>query len=86
MAKPFVELLKCNISNHFSSSVQAMSIFYPKKVPCVEYSILDYGEDYLHTLLVHCGTEKVAETLDGEETVRQALISADVRTEWKTCR
>ena len=53
---------------------------------CAEDSILDYGEDYLHTLLDHYGTEKVAETLDGEETVRQALISADVSTEWKTYR
>ena len=89
VAKPFIELLKCNISNRFSSSgdiVQAMSIFDPKKVPCAEDSILDYGEDYLHTLLDHYGTEKVAETLDGEETVRQALISADVSTKWKTYR
>ena len=68
MAKPFIELLKCNITNRFSFSgdiVQAMSIFDTKKVPCAEDSILDYGEDYLHTLLGHYGTEKVAETLDG---------------------
>ena len=34
VAKPFIELLKCNISNRFSSSgdiIQAMSIFDPKR-------------------------------------------------------
>ncbi len=86
VAKPFIELLKCNISNRFSSSgdvVRAMSIFDPK-IPCAEDSIQGYGEDYLHTLLDHYGTQKVAKTLDGEDTVKQALISADVCTEWKT--
>ena len=34
----------------------------------------------------HYGTETHAETLQGEETVKEAMISSDISMEWKTYR
>ena len=45
-----------------------------------------YGEKSLSTLTAHCGTEKAAETLQGEAIVREAILSPDISTEWKTFR
>ena len=38
-----------------------------------------YGEESLST---RYGTEKPVETLQGEETVKEAMISSDISTEW----
>ena len=43
-----------------------------------------YGETSINILLKHYGSERSAETLQGEMTVRDAIISPDIRTEWKT--
>ena len=45
-----------------------------------------YGEDSIKTLVAHYGVEKTAETLQGEEKVKEKIISDDVTTEWKTFR
>lgn len=67
--------------------MSALSIFDPRKVPSVDSDDLScYGEDSVSTLLAHYGIERSAETLDGEETVKEAMISPDISTEWKTFR
>ena len=83
-SQTFHEASKDNISSRFSSSgdvVQALSIF-DRKVPSVESKDLSsYGEDYVSTtLLAHYGTERPAETLQGEETTKEAIISNDIST------
>ena len=40
----------------------------------------------ISTLLTHYGTDISAETLQGEETIKEAIISPDISTEWKTFR
>ena len=87
MAKPFVTLLKGNISSRFASSgaiLSAFSIFDPRKVPSAD--LATYGEDAIETLLAHYSTNKPAETLQGEATTREGMISQEIRTEWKTFR
>ena len=42
-----------------------------------------YGEPSINTLLKHYGSKRSAETLQGETTVKDAIISPDIRTEWK---
>lgn len=42
-----------------------------------------YGEHSVSTLLAHYGTERYAETLQGDKTVKEAMISLDISTEWK---
>ena len=37
-------------------------------------------------LIAHYGEDREAETVDGEETVKAAMISTEIRTEWKTFR
>ena len=90
--KPFIAQLKENISSHFSSSndvVSAMSIFDPKKAPKADSQTPDlskYGEEAIGILLAHYGSEKPAETLHGNSTNREAIITSDITTEWKTYR
>ena len=88
VAKPFVSHLKGNITSRFASSgeiVPALSIFDPRKMPSTDSNDLkSYGEDSIKTLFAHYGASKPAETLHGEETVKEAIISSDISTEWKT--
>ena len=67
VAKPFISHLIGNVSSRFASSgdvVSALSIFDPRKVPCVDSDDLScYGEDSVSTLLAHYGIERSAETL-----------------------
>ena len=89
IAKPFIANLKDNISSRFASSgdvLSALSIFDPKKVPVDSDHLYHYGEDSISTLLAHYGVDRSAETLQGEETVKEAMISPDITTEWKTFR
>lgn len=90
VAKPFISHLESNISSRFTSSgnvIAALSIFDPRKVPSEDSEDLScYGNDAVSTLLAHYGRERSAETLDGEETVQEAMISTDVTIEWKTFR
>ena len=89
-AKPLIAHLKENISNRFTSSsdiVSALSIFDPRKAPKVDSPDLpQYGEQAITTLLAHYGAEKPTETLLGEPTNREAVITSDITTEWKTYR
>ena len=67
--------------------MSALSIFDPRKAPKVDSPDLpQYGEQAITTLLAHNGTEKPAETLLGEPTNREAVITSDITTEWKTYR
>ena len=67
--------------------VSSFSIFDPKKVPAADSSdLLHYGEDSVDLLLAHYGAEQPADTIDGDEYTKKALISPDIRTEWKTFR
>ena len=40
----------------------------------------------LKILMEHYGKDKDAETLQGEATVREAILTSDISTEWKTFR
>ena len=86
-AKPFIAHLNENISSRFTSSsdiVSALSIFDTRKAPKVDSPDLpQYGEQAIITLLAHCRAEKPAETLLGEPTNREAVITSDITTEWK---
>ena len=87
VAKPFIAHLKENISSRFDSSgdiVSAMSIFDPRKIPKAGSPDLpQYGEEPITTFLAHYGEEKPAQTLLGQPTNREAIISSDITTEWK---
>ena len=43
-----------------------------------------YSEEAISTLLAHYGAEKSAETLLGEPKNREAAVTSDNTTEWKT--
>ena len=88
IAKPFIADLKANITSRFASSnavVSALSIFDPQKVPKQDsVSLPTYGEEFVGKLIAHYGEDKEAETVDGEETVKAAMISTETHTKWKT--
>ena len=90
VVKPFIAHLRENISSRFSSSsdiVSALSIFDPRKAPKKDApDLLQYGEQAITTLLAHYGVEKPAVTLLGEPTNKEAVITSDIITEWKTYR
>ena len=71
--------LKDNISSRFASSsdvMSAMSIFDPRKVPSVNSPNLPHcGDESIRTLLAHCGKERPVETILGESTIMEAVIS-----------
>ena len=90
VGKAFVADLKANITSQFSSStavVSALSIFDPRKVPKPDsVSLPTYGDDSVEKLIAHYGEDRDAETVNGEETVKRAMISTEILTEWKTFR
>lgn len=87
IGKPFLAYLKAIITSRFSSSTAVVSIFDPRKVPKLDsLSLPTYGEDSVEELLAHYGEDRDAETVDGEETVKKALISTEICTDWKTFR
>ena len=45
-----------------------------------------YGEDTVDLMLAHYGIEQPSVTVDGDEYTKEALISAEIQTEWKTFR
>ena len=64
-----------------------MSIFDPKEVPKPDsLDLPTYGEEAIATLMAHYGAGKPAETLDGISTNREAIITPDISTEWKSYR
>ena len=65
--------------------MSALSIFDPRKAAMVDSPDLpQYGEQAITTVLVHYGAEKPAKTLLGEPTNREAVITSNITTEWKT--
>ena len=87
MAKLFISDLKENLSSRFASSgqvVSALGIFDPKKLPADPKNLPSYGDEFIPTLLKRYGTERSAKTIESEETVREAMVSSDITTEWKT--
>jgi hypothetical protein len=90
VAKPFIVKLKDNISSRFASShdvVSALSIFDPRNVPSTDSTLLPtYGDESIDVILAHYGKDEPALTTHGEETVKTAIISSEIRTEWKTFR
>ena len=86
----FINLVKDNISSRFASSkdvVTALSIFDPKKVPNpTSPNMPSYGEESIETLIKHYATDLPAETLEGKMFTKEAIISNDLRAEWKTYR
>ena len=61
-----------------------MSIFDPRKLPSVGFT--SYGGSSIDTLIQHYGEDWEAQTIDGEEYLKKALISPELHTEWKTFR
>ena len=84
---PFVALLKENISSRFSTHdiVSALAIFGPRNVPSTDSSRFPtYGKKSIEFLLNYYRKDKFALTLNDEETVKTAVISPEVHTEWIT--
>lgn len=74
----FVSDLKNNISSRFTSQdiVSSMSIFDPRKLPIVDSpGFTSYGDSSINTLIQHYGEDQEAQTTDGEEYLKKALIS-----------
>ena len=87
MGKPFISLIKDNISSRFRSSkdvLSAFSIFDPKKVPiCFSHELSLYGDSSIQTLIGQFGRDFPAKSLEGTEFEKEALVSSDLSIEWK---
>ena len=84
--KPFVRLIKDNISSRIISSsndvVSAFSIFYPKKVPSLSTNELCfYGESSIQTLVGQFGRDLPAKSLAVTELEKAPIVSSDLSTE-----
>ena len=64
-----------------------MAIFDPQKVPSADSTQLPtYGKKSIDVLLDHYGKDKPALTLNDEETMKLAIITSEVHSEWMTFR
>ena len=43
-----------------------------------------YGDSSVDILIQHYGEDREAQTIDGEEYLKKALISPELHSEWKT--
>ena len=91
MGKPFIRLIKDNISSRFRPSsidvLSAFSIFDPKKVPSLSTHELPlYGECSIQTLIGQFGRDLPARSLEGTEFEKAAIVSSSLSTEWKMYR
>ena len=91
VGKPFVRLIKDNISSLFRSSskdvLSAFSIFDPKKVPRLSTHELPlYGNTSIQTLIGQFWRDLPAKLLEGTEFEKAAIVSSNLSTEWKTYR
>ena len=87
LGAPFVALLKENITSLFATHdiVSALAIFHPRNVPSTDSSQFPtYEKKSIEVLLNHFGKDEFALTLNDEETVKTAVISPEVLTEWIT--
>ena len=88
VGKPFIKLIKDNISSRFRFSskdvLSAFSIFDPKKVPSLStHKRPVYGESSIQTLSGQFGRDLPAKSLEGTEFEKAAIVSSDLSTEWK---
>ena len=88
VGKPFIRLIKDNISSRFRSSskdvLSAFSIFDPKKVPSLSTHELPlYGDSSIQTLIGQFGRDLPAKSLEGTEFEKAAILSSDHSTKWK---
>ena len=84
---PFVALLKENISSWLATHdiVSALAIFDPRNVPSTKSSQFPTnGKKSIEVLLNYYRKDQFALTLNDEETVKIAVISPEVHTEWIT--
>ena len=89
VAEHFITDLKNNIVCRFTSQdvVSSFSIFYPEKMPPLGTTDLScYGEDCIDTVLKHYGKDLTAKSVLAEESIKPALVSSDITSEWKTYR
>ena len=89
VGKPFIRLIKDNISSGFRSSskdvLSAFSIFHPKNVPSLSTHELPlYGDSSIQTLIGQFGRDLLAKLLEGTEFEKAAIVSSELSTEWKT--
>ena len=79
----FIHQLRDNITSRFTSSnvVSSFSIFDPRKVPATSFPPLSlHGEGAIDTLIVQ---DFPAETVHGDQFVKEGIISLDVRQSGK---
>ena len=63
--------------------MSALAIFDTRNVPSTDSSqFLSYGKKLIEVLLNQYGNDKFALTLNVEQTVKAAVISPEVHTEW----
>ena len=84
MGKPFIRLIKDNISSRFRSSLKdvlsAFSIFDPKKCPDSLLMSYFYGESSIQTIIGQFGRDLPAKSLEGTEFEKVAIVSSDLST------
>ena len=85
VGKPFIRLIKDNISSRFRSSstdaLSAFSIFDPKKVPSLSTHELPlYGDSSIQTLNGQFGRGLPTKSLEGTEFEKAAIVSSDLST------
>ena len=86
LGKPFVRLIKDNISSHIRSSskdvVSVFSNFYPKKFPSLStHELPFYGESLIQTLIGQFGRDLPAKSFEVTVYEKVAIVSSDLSTE-----
>ena len=90
VGKPFIRLIKDNISSRLRSSskdvLSAYSIFDPKKVQSLSTHELPlHGDSSIQTLIGQFGRDLPDKSLEGRtEFEKAAIVSSDLSTKWKT--
>ena len=85
VGKPFIRLIKDNISSWFKSSskdlLSAFSICDPKKVPSLSTHELPlYGGSSIQILIRQFGRDLPVKSLEGTEFEKAAIVSSDLST------
>ena len=85
VGKPFIRLIKDNISSRFRSSskdvLSAFSILIPKKVPSLSTHELPlYGDSSIQTLTGQFGRDLPVKSLEGTEFEKASIVSSDLST------
>ena len=91
VGKPFISLIKDNISSRFRPSskdvLSAFSIFDPKKVPSLSTHELPlYGDSSIQSLIGQFGRDLLTKSLEVTKFEKVAIVSSDISTEWKKYR